>query len=337
MTLLYTDGFEHQDVVSRGWGIGGGVSYLTGASTRFAYGYCLRPTNGGGSIKRGFVPSAKIIMGVAWNLSYGGNLGTSAPIMLMGDNGQTAHLSLRRNPNSNTVALLRGNTQIATGPDTVGDGWHYIELSATIHATTGRAIVKVDGQPYIDFTGNTKNGGTNLTIDALALSASLYSGSTDYDDLYICDGLGSTNNDFLGDKRVVTLVSDKAGSTTAFQPTGSPNNFDNINELPVSAADYNSSSTVGARDLYGLASLPNGVKDVAGVQAVSVGLKSDAGNAFFKSVVKSGGATVAGPSVALATSLFSSYHVLDLDPAISAPWTPTAVNALNVGAEVTAS
>lgn len=52
--------------------------------------------------------------------------------------------------------------------------------------------------------------------------------------------------------RLSLLRVDGAGDVADFVPIGSPNNWENIEELPVSIADYNKSGTLNAKDLYNI-------------------------------------------------------------------------------------
>lgn len=55
--------------------------------------------------------------------------------------------------------------------------------------------------------------------------------------------------------RLSLLRLDGAGDASEFGTTGSATNFENVDELPISTADYNSSGTLNAKDLYTLESV----------------------------------------------------------------------------------
>lgn len=54
--------------------------------------------------------------------------------------------------------------------------------------------------------------------------------------------------------RLTLLRVDAAGDAADFVPVGLPNNWENVDELPVSIADYNQSGALNAKDLYNLES-----------------------------------------------------------------------------------
>lgn len=337
MTLLFMDGFDSQAVTSKGWS-NAGITIVPTAQTRFNYGSAIAVGGGDSAfIKRSITPSAKVIVGFAakipfWSSSFGG---TQHSLSLWGDGGLTQHLTLARPVQSDTLVLRRGGTPIATGTIPFPpNGWAYVEMSATIADSGGRVIVKINGAVAIDFTGDTKNAGTSTMIDSISLHGALNTSGTQYDDVYICNGLGTKNNDFLGDQRVVTRAPNAPGSASGFTSSSGGPNWDNVNEIPASIADYNASSVPGTRDLYEFENLPNNITQVAGVQLVTMSVKTDAGDAFVKNVLSSGGSTVVGPPVAVATDLSSATTQYENNPSTSAAWTVAAVNALQGGAEV---
>jgi hypothetical protein len=102
------------------------------------------------------------------------------------------------------------------------------------------------------------------------------------------------------------------------------------------AVSYVSSSTVGQTDLYGIAPISTTPASVVGVTTRALCQKSDAGTRNIGMQLKSGSTTSNGTSTALNTSWGWVWRVDLNDPATSAPWTPVAVNNLQIGEAVTA-
>lgn len=204
MTLLYMDGFEHLDLASRGWAVSGSPTFVTGVNTRFGYGAAVSVPLGTGAIKRAFTPSTKIIMGVARKVPLTGTINGNG-IGFWTDGGTNLQISFKRINGTNGYGLYRGGNLLATSSAVFTENWHYIEIMCTISDTTGRFLVHVDGAVAMDFTGDTRNVNTALLIDAITLSTEFSNTPAVHDDLYILDDLGSINNDFLGDKRILTL------------------------------------------------------------------------------------------------------------------------------------
>lgn len=358
MALLYTDGFDLQDTLLR-WTPGSYVAdtvYTT--ATRFGSGKCITLNVGSSgsqntaTIIKGFPASATVYAGAAILLSAdnGGNEPTQNLFGLYTDGGTSPQIYLRRLSASGSLVLMRGDanqgsynspngTQLAaSSANAIDNNWHYIEMSATINATTGSVTVKVDGTTVLTFTGNTKNGGISTNIDGIRFRTGRYLsdpiGRISIDDLYICDGTGTVNNTFLGDVKVQSMVPNAAGSSTQLTPTGSVNNYVNVGEVPYNDATYNASSTVGQRDTYKMTSLVAGTTTIFGTQSVAHMQKSDAGTANAKVALKSGVSVYYDTTQSLGTTATTYTQVRETDPATSAAWTVASANALEAGMEV---
>lgn len=357
MALLYSDGFDLQDVPMR-WTVTGTASDITYATaTRLGAGKAatlnaVTNNNASLSILHALPASASIYAGAAIQvgLESGNNYDLTANLFgIYTDSGATGHLYLRR-LSTNSLALYRGDpgsgalynpsgTVIAaTAVGTLDGNWHYIEMYATISATSGQVTVRVDGKQVLSFTGNTKNGGTSTNIDAIRFRTGRYITSPNcvvsIDDFYVCDATGTVNNTFLGDVRVQSLVPNAAGSSTQLAPTGSANNYANVGEVPYNGATYNASPTSGQRDMYGLSDLAASTTTVYGLQSVAHMQKSDAGTANAKVALKSGGSLYYDTTQSLSTSAVGYVQMREVDPATATAWTVATANALEAGMEV---
>ncbi len=366
MTLLFMDGFDTKDVAAK-WALladGTGVTSFT-SSTRFGTGYAFSPDLSSGNAHtygyvQNFTAASHVFVGAAIKaVLLSGQIYGPAFHVLAGDGGTTFHLFLvasstgalqvwrgdgHTSTNDGSYHWIPNGTMLATtGPGVINANWHYVELGATLNASTGTAVVKVDGTQVISFTGNTKNGGTNSTIDMLGyfflnnlngFSNQAPSGGPIVDDLYICDSAGGVNNTFLGDVRVQTLLPGGAGSSTQFTPTGSGTNYLNVNEVPDNPATYNGSATSGQRDTYAMDNLVSGTGTIFAVQQVMSAFKTGAGSGSLKGAQKSGATVSYGATRSLGTSAVTYLDVFETNPASSAAYTSTEVDALEAGAEV---
>lgn len=334
MTLLFTDGAEADDFALEYNVISGVAAGLTDTAFGVGRSFGLTSNIGNGQIvaRKDFPPMAKMILG--FRTKTQGLSDTVNYLNLCGDLGTTAHVSLRFMLNG-AVALYRGATQIALStPGLIPiNAWFHVEISATVHDTAGRVIVRINGgtTPVIDFTGDTKNAGTASTLDSFQFLHPVGLSLVRYDDIYVCDGLGASHNDFLGDVRVIPLVATAAGTNTALTSSGGANHTA-VDELPYSAADY-VSGTAG-KDTYVMADLPSGVAAIHGVKVKAIAKKTDAGARSLKTIVRSAGTDYASSAVALGTSdsVISAIH--QVNPATGAAWTVPNVNAMEIGAEV---
>lgn len=233
-----------------------------------------------------------------------------------------------------------GGTVLATSVQTLPTAsFSYIELKATIHSSTGAYELRVNGVTWVSGTGantqSTANATTNqiLVGPAASLSASL---SRYYDDLYICDTSGSTNNDFLGDCRVDTLLPNADGTYTDFTPNSGSNHYSRVAEGAPDTTTYVTSSTVDQKDTYAFQDLTAVTGTIKGIQVNNAALKDDAGARSIANVVRSGTTDAVGSTVALSTSqlIYSSVH--ETDPNTSAAWTESGVNSMQAGVKVAA-
>ena len=338
MALLFMDGFYVADYGSKYTIINSGGGYSSTTSTRFGSGRAVqRIHNSTGELWRAVPATTTVICGFA--VMYTNNYpGFPASLLAVsGDNAATDHISVVTGDTMNTLWVRRGNTTLFTATNIAVNVWHHLELKVTISGTTGSVELRIDGVSVGTFSGNTKNGGTNSSIDTVKLGGSGNNTSITIsrDDLYILDDTGAAPyNNFLGDVRVYSLSPAGAGVSTQWTPdTGS--NYAEVNEVPYSAANYVQSNTSGQRDTYVLADLPTGgVTTVYGVQSNVIAKRTDAGAIAVKPVLKSGAAISYGPSTPLLVSDTTISGMRTTDPATSAPWTVSGVNGLEAGMEV---
>lgn len=334
MTLLFTDGFDAGDWQGK-WGSGSSLQ-KTRSTTRFSSGLALQTNDSNNNpIYRTITASSKVFMGAAViMLGYTGGDNNREIFQML--TASQRHLSAAVD-SSGFITLQRNGTVIATSSVAMSTTvWKYVEMSATIHPSTGTCVIKVDGNIAINFTGNTSASGTADNIDKVAIvfGQSAFSRGVDsIDDLYVCNDSGSVNNGFLGDIRITTLMPTGTGSSTQFTPTGVANNWDNVNDVPYSAATYNSSSTAGQRDTYAMADATAGYTPLAVVSVVDA-LKSDAGASSIKPALKSGATVYYGATASLGVAVSSLVDIWQADPATSAAWTVSGINAAEFGAEV---
>lgn len=331
MTLLFMDGFDVGDFALK-W-TNYESSPVSSATTRFNTGKSVSLGYSRG-LRYSFAPSATTIIGFAYMISALED--HPSIIRFYGDTGATNHLYIS-NMSSGALQLRKGDGTVL-GTSTAGiirnGAWNYVEMSFTIADSGGRAILKVNGVTQIDFTGDTKNGGTNTTLDTVYFINDNIGTLHYYDDLYICDGLGSSpNNDFLGDVRVQTLLPTGAGASTQWTPSVG-NNWDNVNDAPYVSTTYNSANEAGLRDTYAMGDVNGATMTIFGVQANLLALKTDSGSANLKHVVRSGGTDYYGADRVLGTSLGSYVAVREVDPATSAAWDNAGINAVEFGVEV---
>lgn len=285
-----------------------------------------------------FPAANEIYVGVA---VLPGPSSTSNRFFLCGDGGATIHFMLDIDTPSNTLSIYRGSTEIGsyTSQSIETGVWRYIEAHLLLSDTVGVAQVWLDEQLIIDFSGDTRNGGTDLNYNCMQfediMPQSPYSVAT-WDDLYILDTTGTTNNTRLGDIDVIALRPNGNGSSS--QLTGSDGNqVDNYALVDdpgaPSSTDYVSGASAGLTDLYALQDTPANIQQVQAVRVSYDAQKAAAGYAAMSPVIKANGSTTTQPALPLSTTE-TQYQssIMETDPT-GAGWTKTTLDGAEIGVE----
>lgn len=325
--LLFIDGFDHYTTVAQKWAGTSGGSIVSGGR----HGNCLAVSGGGAN---GLLPipgsPTEVIVGFSFKtsaqtanrvfrlLDASSNVMTSFGLSYASASGKI--VAFRED---STAVLGTGTTEIVPGT------WYYLELRAKLHATLGEVEVRINGVQDLLVTGvNTGSPGTYSFVQLQGYF------TQNYDDMYIVDRSGSTNNDFLGDVRVETIFPTGAGAHTDFTPSAG-SNWQNVDEAtPNDDSDYNASGTPGDIDTFALGNLATLAGSVLGVQINNRWRKDDAGSRSMRRVIRTGGSDFEGADVSLSDSYSSSRDLLELNPDTAAGWTIADVNALEAGYKV---
>lgn len=351
MSLIFMDGFEDNMALQK-WDGGGNYGYAAGRNGQGLY---LVDSNVG-QIKKQVVAAdehATFIFGKAYRNRSGANTSEAwiqsggqygAVVTFLSDNLTTAHISVCLE-GGNTINVRRGlvngtllGSYVVASVDWTA--WYYFEVKCTLSDTVGVVEVKLNGQTVINLTGqDTKNGGTKTVFDGFAMGGNHVANGVHNmsDDLWLCNGAGSANNDFLGDCAIETLYPNGDGSLSML--VGSDGNSVNNSLLvdepnTVILTDYVQGASVADKDLYALANLARTSGTVYGVQALAHAVNTDSGARSAGVILKSGGTTTTVVGQALSTTPAAIRRIWEQDPNTSAPWTVSGVNALEAGFEV---
>lgn len=247
----------------------------------------------------------------------------------------TEQLSLRTNADG-TVSVSRNGVTLGTSVATLPVGtYYYIEFKATINNATGAYEVRLNGVNILSGTGADTQNTANASADLITFESP--AGTTSYgDDIYICDGTGSTNNDFLGDCRVDAKFPTGAGTTTNLTPSTGANWQCVDDAAPNDDTDYVEHATVDNKDTYAFGDLSHNPVDIFGIATSMRVKKDDAGTKGMCRVIRSGGSEFDGAALALGTSYYLYVEVIEQDPDAVAAWTQTTFNAAEFGMKVKA-
>lgn len=346
--LLFCDSFDHYATaeITQKWTSG----VLTAGPNSIAIGAVgrnstngLRTTWADGNadvyVRKTVTPSGSTaIIGFALNASAFNGVDTNNPLLEIRDSG-TAQISLRINSDG-TLDVVRGTfngTLLGTTSSGITAGaYSYIEFKVVLHASAGTYAVRVNGSTVLSGSGaNTAGAGTTTWTEVQLITdgtagAHRDTGTWDIDDLYVCDGSGSNNTDFLGAIRVKAIFPDGAGASTDFTPSVGAN-YENVDEASTDGdTTYNSETTVGDHDTYTFAAL-----GIAGtVKAVQTNLmvrSAGAGSETIAPMVRIAITDYQGTSTGVSTSYTDKMQVYEVSPATSVAWTTTEIDGAEFG------
>lgn len=258
------------------------------------------------------------------------------------DDSGTNQVDLRVNADGSFSITRNGTVLGTTQPILAINSYCHVELKTTIHPSAGTAQLWVNGSQRLNLSSQNTRATANSSANQFRIGGASTFGSTslaaDWDDLIVYDGQttdANGNADItgpIGDCALTWLLPTGAGTTTQFTPsTGS--NFAAVDDaIPNGDTDYVESTTVGQKDTYALADLPANIVTVKSVAMVHYVRKTDAGSRQMGAVLRSGGTDYTHPTgVDLSDSYLYSFRNWGSNPSGAAAWTPTAVNALEVG------
>jgi len=341
MSLLFIDGFDHYvtaDLVKK-WSSVAGSPTVAAASGRRGGG-ALSVTAGNYYVTKTFTAGASFVLGFAFNAAL---LPTANRVMAEFKDAGTTQCDLRLNTDG-TLSVTRAGTALTNGTSTntlsIGT-YYYIEWKVTIanSISAGSCKVRVNGVDWITVaTSQDTQATANATANSVSIGTTGAIGTTWlYDDFYLCNSAGSTNNDFIGDCRIDTIYPTSDGNYTAWTPSTGTDHYALVDETAPNTTDYNSGAASGDRDSYGYGNLPALTSQtVYGVQVNAALLKDDAGARSAGTMARSGTTDSDGAGVALSTGQLYVSEVYELDPNTSTAWTETTVNAAEFGVKVTA-
>lgn len=298
-------------------------------------------------VRKTIPESGTVIFGFA--LSYGEwrsggdtsiNAGLIARVRHVADGAEHLRVYIH---NRQHIEIERPGVTLGWAMNVIRPGqFNYLEFKFLISDTVGTVDVQVNGQNVLSLTNqDTRNGGSGDDCDTIELDGVDGNNNADYantlfDDFYICDTTGSTNNNFLGPLKVEELNPDGAGNSAQFTPSAGAN-WQAVDETPSDDdTTYVSSATANDKDTHTMGNLVNIDGTIYGVQVDAITRVEDATTHTHTNIVRrsTSEANGAAPTIS-STSFVAVSDMFEQDPAAGpGAWTVTNVNAMEAGYEV---
>ncbi len=339
MALLWIDGFESYTATS-----GANISAMLGRRYALVNGTataCGGPYGGlavtGGSGSYIMTPTLTTNATMAVGLRFNPLSNTTAQhSMLQLYDGGTLGIDVQWNPLTQEITVLRNTTALGTttGANLTPGTWMHVEVKVYCHATLGTVEVRVAGVTRLLLTNqNTKQGS-----DAYHNAVRFYfgpSGGNGVDAVYIVDGSGTVNNDFLGICNVTGLLVPVSDSSVQWATSAGSTHYSLVNENPPNDdTSWVQCATSGQTDLYGYTQSNYGVATILGIQLVTACRVTDTNTYNLLMPVFSGSQNDGTAQTVLSTNYSDFRRIIETDPNTGAAWTPTALNAATFGVKV---
>ncbi len=338
MALRFADSFDHYTSLAQIYSTAGSGSIAASALRTGIAGHNISGSNHAGS-RITLDAQGTWVLGVAYQTTA---LGGASMVILETFDAGTAQGCVTLNQGDGTLSIRRGGksgTVVATSTLAIAPNvFYYIEFKHIIADAGGTLEVRVDGAVWATFTGDTQQTG-NATANMVAHG---HEGGVDtpagverYDDFYVLDGTGGSNDDYLGDHRVDAIFPDGVGNHTEFATlVGAASHWEAVDEAdPDGDTSYVEENVVDDRDTFTFGAHPLANGTIAGIQVLMRARKDSAGDAKIARLYRRG-SDDQGSDVALQTSYAYHREIMETDPIAVGAWTITNINAAEFGVRV---
>ena len=335
MALRFCDSFKHYaaaDILAK-WTTSA-TALIASTSGRWGTA-CLNLADDGRYVTKSLDAQATWIVGFGFRFTETGDIAT--PLIQFLD-GAIVHVRLMFDESLGIFFFHRGTTEIGVRTTTslAANVWHYIEAKVTIgDAPDGVASLKINGVDVLTQTGlDTRNAG-NATANIIKING-INNQNTYFDDLYICDGSGAVNNDYLGDIKVECLLPTADGATADWTALSGAD-YTNVDEaLQDGDTTYISSSTANQVDTFAMGNLATSAGTIKGVQYLLMARKDDAGSRSVAPVARPVSTDRVGTTASLADTYAYVREIAELNPEDSAAWEIADINGMEYGVKLIA-
>lgn len=179
-----------------------------------------------------------------------GHENASRYTIVFADSGDNKLVGLRWKDDASVELLVGGVVRDTEVGMNIGQNWMHIGLDVKIDSSSGWAKVYADSQGVMDYAGNT--GNADITYAAFGhfgdqgASYQIY-----YDDIYVDDTTGEGTFAVCPVLRFFYVVPNGVGNYSQWNPSAG-NNYECVDEVPPSSADYVQINVVDQLDSYAM-------------------------------------------------------------------------------------
>lgn len=337
MTLLFFDGFDDlslpDDVGRRNWQIYNSA-YFGLDNGRFG-GTCIKCHYSGAYIYRGYPTSLpqQIFIGFAFKIDSGAYSIDTGLIRLYSLSNQIGQLALTQSGALQWLGYSTLPDSDLTGSIISTDTWYYVEIGVLAgDSNDGSVYVQLNGQNII-----TMESVSTIYYGTVGHSFFRFYGPVNssyyiyYDDIYVCDNLGTVNNTFLGNVRVTQIKPNGAGNYTQFTPsTGS--NYECVNDADWEGTDYNKSGTTDQIDTFTFESASSDLGAIKGIQLCNGSKRYvESDGSKLKYVIRKNSTDYISSAEDITDDVKGATKIYETDPEDSATWTKAKIDESEFG------
>lgn len=348
MSLVFIDGFDHYGEIRNKWQVAGSLDHPTFVAGRFGGQACKKQfQNAMQSQRRNLGAQTEIYFGCAFN-APGFPLIVSESMFRLEDSLGTVICSIALTTSGKLSITAGGFINTSTVGLSTGQ-YHYIEVHYLPKDAAGKggfAEVRLDEVVIANIDGASFPTTTEADDD-VEIFGFMDNGTNSprylFDDLYILNGEGASNNDYLGDVRITTMFAKGDGTDNDWTSSDVLlDNFEAVDETIMNSnTDYVESGLIGAAEDYNNESFADKLVapgQIYGVQVANSTLRTATGSISFKNTM-----TVAGIDysddveyAAGNSNYYVNVYPRDTDPRDDATWTADKVSDVGSGIVITA-
>lgn len=339
MALLWMDGFDHYggstgNMLAGVWAEINGGSLSTSNSRTGTYSIRPQITTNPRPCRRVLGGDKETVgLGCAYYMSSLPSVNSALSIFDYRDSANNIRLSL--------VVESTGTLSIRTGaasasplfttptPVVVAEAYQHIECAVTFAGASSAIEVRVNSVTVISLVDVTIPGGLCAQVSfGKNVTVAINTITVDIDDVFAWDGTGTTNNDFLGDRRVRTIYPDADTATDEWAVIGAVNGFAAINEASQDGDTtyIEASPDVPVTSEFELQDLPSSTGAIAAIQTYVMQRKTEAGDGNTQTSLISGVSVADGSERPITEAYTYWMDIFETDPDTGSAWTKENVD-----------